>query len=350
MVKFVDRAQMVSYTAGDADVVLATAVTGYQTFEAAGVQDGDVVRYVIEETPAWEIGIGTYTAATNTLAREPSQSSAAGAKINLSGNGATVFVTAAAVDIAQLNAPAQFTSVQLTGGTGDQGTLTWNAEQETLDVVQNGAILQLGQESQIHVRNATGATIPKGVAVRATGALGNSGRITIDLMIADGSVPARFFLGITDEEIVADDDGKVVTFGKIRGINTSAYADGTVLWLDPATPGGFTATEPEAPNIKIAAAFVVSGANNGVLMVRADQGSLVADAHDVEVTTPSDGQALVWDNTNTRWENHTLTTRNLSDIDTTGKTTGSVLVYNNTTSKFEATRSLSNQIVEGGFY
>lgn len=350
MVRFVDRAQVTTTSAGTGDIILGSARPGYQSFVAAGVQDGDTVRYVIEDGEQWEIGLGVYTVADNRLARSATESSNAGELVVLSGQPAVVYVTAAAVDIAQLNAPAQFTSVQLTGGTGDQGTITWNADLETLDVIQNGAILPLGQETQIHVRNKTGAPIPKGAAVRATGALGNSGRITVDLMVADGSVPARFFLGISDEEIAADTDGKVVTFGKIKGVNTSVYADGTVLWLDPAALGGFTEVEPSAPNLKIAAAFVVSGKNNGVLMVRVDHGSRLFDAHDVEISTPADGDVLSWDESNTRWTNHTLSTRNLTDIDVSGQTNGSVLVYNGTTSKFEATVSLADQIIVGGFY
>jgi hypothetical protein len=350
MVKFVDRAQVTTATAGTGNLILGSARQGYQSFAAAGVQDGETVRYVIEDGEQWEIGLGVYTVADNSLTRSPTESSNAGALVVLSGQPAIVYVTAAASDIAQLNAPAQFTSVQLTGGTEDQGTITWNEDFETLDVIQNGAVLPLGQETQVHVRNNTGEPIPKGVAVRATGALGNSGRVTVDLMVADGSVPARFFLGISEEEIAADDDGKIVTFGKIKGVNTSAYADGTVLWLDPATPGGFTATEPSAPNLKIAVAFVVSSANNGVLLARSDHGVRVADAHDVEVSAPADGEALIWDETNTRWTNYALTTRNVADIDVSGKTNGSVLVYNGATSKFEATVSLADQIIVGGFY
>lgn len=35
--------------------------------------------------------------------------------------------------------------LQLTGGTGDQGTFSWNSDEWTVDLIQNGTTLQLGQ-------------------------------------------------------------------------------------------------------------------------------------------------------------------------------------------------------------
>lgn len=243
---------------------------------------------------------------------------------------------------------AEFVSVQFTGGAGDQGTVSWNTDEETLDLIQNGAVLQLGQEVQYHCRNNTGSTIPNGTAVMATGTIGASGRITIAPMVADGSIAPRFFLGIATEDISAGDDGKVTHFGKVRGINTSGFAEGAVLWLDPAVGGGLTATEPTPPNLRIATAFVVSSKNNGTLFVRANQGHAIADSHDVEVDTPQTGDVLTYNSG--RWQNHRFTTARLTDVDTTGKTNGSVLVYNSSTEKFTATTTLENQIIQGGTF
>ena len=46
-------------------------------------------------------------------------------------------------------------SVQLSGDTGDQGTMSWNTDEETIDIIQNGATLQVGQEIHIHCKNQT---------------------------------------------------------------------------------------------------------------------------------------------------------------------------------------------------
>ena len=55
-------------------------------------------------------------------------------------------------DLSTLGTP-EFASLQLTGGDGTQGTLSWNTDEETLDLIQNDAVLQLGQEIHIHCRN-----------------------------------------------------------------------------------------------------------------------------------------------------------------------------------------------------
>ena len=96
MVKLVNRAKMHTATLGTANLTLGPAVDGFQSFADAGVINGDVVRYVIEEGDAWEIGTGTVT--NLTMTRNQTQSSNDGAKIALSGE-AKVFLTAAAEDI-----------------------------------------------------------------------------------------------------------------------------------------------------------------------------------------------------------------------------------------------------------
>jgi fibronectin-binding autotransporter adhesin len=85
--------------AGTADVQVNTAVPGFLTFVAAGINDGDSVPYVIEDGQAWEIGVGVYVAATATLVRSTvTQSSTGGAKISLT-SGAVVMLSPLAADL-----------------------------------------------------------------------------------------------------------------------------------------------------------------------------------------------------------------------------------------------------------
>lgn len=100
MVTLVNRAKMGTATTGTGTITLGSAETGYQSFADAGVTNGQVVRYVIEDGSDWEIGSGTYTASGTTLSRTVSESSNADAALNLTGN-AVVFITAAAGDIFQ---------------------------------------------------------------------------------------------------------------------------------------------------------------------------------------------------------------------------------------------------------
>ena len=98
MVKLVNRAKMTTATTGTGTLTLGSAVDGYQTFAAAGVENSNVVRYVIEDGDAWEIGSGTYTASGTTLTRSPVESSIGGGAITLTGD-AVVYVTATAADV-----------------------------------------------------------------------------------------------------------------------------------------------------------------------------------------------------------------------------------------------------------
>ena len=117
MTKLVNRAKMTSATTGTGTLTLGSAVDGFQTFAAAGVVDGDVVRYVIEDGDAWEIGTGTYTASGTTLTRTVAESSNADAALNLSGD-AVVFVGAAEADLREERVGA------VTGSTLDLSTGT----------------------------------------------------------------------------------------------------------------------------------------------------------------------------------------------------------------------------------
>ena len=199
--------------------------------------------------------------------------------------------------------------LQLTGGSGDQGTFSWNTDEETVDLIQNGTTLQLGQETHIHVKNQTGSLIPDGTPVYATGTLGASGRITVAPMIANGSVEAKYFLGVTTEDIADGDDGKVTTFGKIRGLNTAAYTEGQTLWVSSTVAGAFQTTRPVAPNLDLEVAIVInSHANNGTIFVRANNGHYLGTAHDVNISSVAENDLLVY-KTN-RWVN----TKTIGDI------------------------------------
>jgi hypothetical protein len=137
MVKLVDRAKMTTATTGTGTITLGSASAGYQSFAAAGVANGNVVRYTIEDGANWEIGTGTYTSTGTTLSRSPTQSSSGGAAINLSGS-ATVFVTVASADLQELVTFAETFTLPTVDGTNGQVLTTNGSGTLTFTTVSGG--------------------------------------------------------------------------------------------------------------------------------------------------------------------------------------------------------------------
>lgn len=187
----------------------------------------------------------------------------------------------------------------------DSGQLTWNINDGTVDIgLLNGSILQVGQESLILIKNQTGSSIPNGTAVRYAGTLGSSGRILAAPMVADGTYPGYYFLGVATNTIPNGEDGYCTVFGKVRGIDTNSWLEGSILWCDPTNTGGFTTTEPIAPNLKLPVAVVInSDPVHGTIFVRATTGERLQDLHDVHANgNKQDKDVLQWNNSNNRWE------------------------------------------------
>lgn len=184
------------------------------------------------------------------------------------------------------------------------GELAWNAVEGTLNVGGEGITYQVGQELSYKCKNVSADPIVDGEACMFMGADTTTGYLEVAHMIANGTLPGYVFFGVATEPIPVGGIGYVTTMGKVRGIDTSLYPEDSLLWLDPLNPGGFTTVEPEAPNLKIAAAAVIkSDATDGVIFVRAETGRNIADCHDVEVGIgASDRQYLGWAESNQRWQ------------------------------------------------
>lgn len=151
-----------------------------------------------------------------------------------------------------------------------EGEVAWNADEGTVDIgLPGGVVLQSGQEFYFYVRNNSGAEIPDGTAVMATGTIGASGRITVGKMDGSDITNARLLLGVTTQAIANGADGFVTSFGKVRGVDTSAWGEGDILWIDDTTPGSLTNVEPTDGNIGMSTAIVInSSATVGTIFVR----------------------------------------------------------------------------------
>jgi len=195
---------------------------------------------------------------------------------------------------------------------GGAGSLAWNSSEGTLDLVMKGGNVtqHIGEEFFYTARNATVSTINKGTPVYASGVTAGSNRIEITPMIANGSIDELRYIGITGENISTGTNGLVTEVGYIRNINTTGtpygqtWAAGDIIYVSSTTAGYLSNVQPTAPNLKIVAAIVINVDNNfGVLLVRPTVYPQINDLSNVNISTVTGGDLLVYDGTDARWEN-----------------------------------------------
>ena len=141
MAKLFNRAKVLTATTGTGTITLGDADGGYLSFADAGVVNGDVVRYVIEEGDNFEIGAGTYSSTGPTLTRNPSQSSEANdAKITLAGE-AVVFITATKEDFVNTDGGTFSGNVDFGNGIDVTGNITVTGTVDGRDIANDGSKL-----------------------------------------------------------------------------------------------------------------------------------------------------------------------------------------------------------------
>ena len=189
----------------------------------------------------------------------------------------------------------------------DIGGIVWNQIDGTFDMgLIGGVTLQAGQE--LHMYGKATEAISNGQAVMFAGVQGDH------ILVAKADATTinanpEYLIGIATQNFSNNQFGYVTVFGNVRGLDTTAYTLGSVLYYDSttATDGLLTATEPTAPNAKIIVAAVVRvHATQGILLVRPHVMPKLKDIQDVYAPSPSDKNGLFWNNTNSRYENNSI--------------------------------------------
>jgi hypothetical protein len=155
------------------------------------------------------------------------------------------------------------------------GTLCWSPEDQTLNIEHPGGVTQqVGQEIYGYVRNGTANTIFNGTAVQFSGAEQNgTARLLVSPMLANGTFPSLYGLGIATQDIDPGEDGHVTVWGKVRDVDTTGGAEnwqvGDILYVSPTDVGELTKVKPTAPNNVIPMAAVLRvDSSEGELFVR----------------------------------------------------------------------------------
>jgi len=97
-----DRISETTTTSGTADLVVSGALPGARPFST--LTNGEQFVYCLEEGTSYEIADGTWNSSTSEITRGTLHSSTTGAKLNLSGSGATVMLIVSSKWIQELEA------------------------------------------------------------------------------------------------------------------------------------------------------------------------------------------------------------------------------------------------------
>jgi hypothetical protein len=182
-----------------------------------------------------------------------------------------------------------------------EGRVQWNSEDGTLEYgLPGGNVnLQVGQEVVFKAVNKTGSEIPNGTPVFISGAQGSRPKITpadASSILTSGAV------GVTTEALANNETGYVTAIGLVRDVDTSAFTAGNILWLS-TTAGEFTATKPTAPDRSTLVGFCMfSSADDGIILVNPVILPGLLSLSDVLPSDPNDGDILVWNEANSRWQ------------------------------------------------
>jgi len=156
------------------------------------------------------------------------------------------------------------------------------------------------------VRNETGATLTKGTVVYISGAAGNKALVSKALATNDNTSAQTF--GLIFADIANNNNGYAILAGDISGLDTSAYSNGTQLYLSSTTAGAYTSTKQYAPNHLVYIGVVTrSHANQGTIEVRIQNGYEMDELHNVSAQNATNGQVLIYNESTSLWEKHTLT-------------------------------------------
>lgn len=219
------------------------------------------------------------------------------------------------------------------------GQLGWDGNDTLgLGMIGGNVIQKIGEDLFFYCKASS--TITKGQVIMFTGAVGASGVPTG--APATGITDGTYIMGVAAEAIATNGFGLVQAFGTLRNVNTSGYADGDILWYNPAVTGGLTKTKPSAPNVKVQMAAVINGGSSGggTILIRINAGSTLGGTDsNAQITSPSNGQILTYDGADTYWKNTSITAG--TGISVTAASDGALTIANTSPSSGGTVTSVS---------
>jgi hypothetical protein len=237
------------------------------------------------------------------------------------------------------------------------GTITISGAGTTEQYIDGTGALQSfpisGQAGTIvrSVRNQTGATLTKGTIVYISGATGN--KPLVSKAIATGDSTSAQTFGVLQSDIANNAEGYAVAMGDLSGLNTSAYTEGTQLYLSSTTAGTYTSTKQYAPAHLVYIGIVTrSHVSLGQIEVKIQNGYELDELHDVSAQSPSNNDGIFFNTSTSLWEKKSIATAlgftpvtNARTISTTSPLSGGGdLSANRTLSISQATTSTNGYL------
>jgi hypothetical protein len=172
-----------------------------------------------------------------------------------------------------------------------QGQLGWDGTYNSLSLgmIGGNVIQHIGEDTYIYVKAS--AAITKGQVVMFTGSVGASGVATA--APSTGVTNGQTIIGVAAENITLNGFGLIQTFGELRNIDTSAFADGDILYYNSAVTGGFTTTYPASgPIVTVAAVLNGGSAGGGVITIRVSVTQRITASTGISVSQTSTGTSV----------------------------------------------------------
>jgi hypothetical protein len=157
------------------------------------------------------------------------------------------------------------------------GRLWYDSTQNALsyynDITNN--TIHIGQETQLKVRNTTGATIAKGAPVYVLPTASGFGYPLVALAQADTATKANS-IGLANQAIPNNTDGYICINGLLTGANTGTFAVGDVLYLSPYSAGQLMNTVPPTGYAVRIGVVAFSNTPNGTIYVNESNAFVLA--------------------------------------------------------------------------
>jgi len=205
-------------------------------------------------------------------------------------------------------------SLRVGGGTGP-GALFYSTTDSTVYQYTGTQWTRLRGSDTAHVisayvRNTTASAMTPGQVVYINGSTGTTPTIALAVNKQDSTSAMTF--GFVRGNIPVNGFGYITTFGPLEGVNTNAYDEGEVIYLD-SIPGQFTHDKPQAPYHMVTLGYIIKkSGGNGTIYAKIQNGYELEELHNVRITEPVlNKSVIIYDSVRRLWVDTTVSAAGL---------------------------------------